>query len=269
MRRTGAIPTTLATLALLAALAASAAADVYLGDQMGVTTSSVLGYTVSGNQMVGMQVKARFKNGPEETLVWADLSGVYGNMAGGVIGNSWSLIVRGDTFADNAWTLTNNTGLLIDDINIQSISGGVVFDAVYDPPHLPPFTFADMPISSTPGSERGKAIFPFPDPADDPRVFLSASYQDLVGITGDSGGWLGTGYYGDLFSSLTIVEYTNEFRYGSRAFSADTDFIDTGSYRPPLTRSPLPVPDIDMIWRAPRQCLSPAPQCFWALAFYA
>lgn len=238
MRRACAILSILATLALLAELAAPAAADVYLGDQMGETITGVSGYTVYGNQMLGMQVTARFRNGLEETLVWADLSGGAGDTTGGVIGSGWSLIVRGDTFADNAWTLTNLTGLLISDIKIQSISGGVVFDAVYDPHHLPPFTHADFPISSTPGSERGKAIFPFPDPADDPRIFLSASYQDLVGITGDAGGPYGNGYYGDLFSSLTIYELTNEFSYGSRTFSADTDFIV------PLT---YPIPDLDMI----------------------
>ena len=221
MRQTYAI---MATLALLAALAAPAAAEVILGENQGVTTDAILGYSVYGNQMVGMRVRAQFEGRGEENRVWEDL----GNRAGGVEAMDWSLIVSGDTFADNAWTLTNHTGRKLLEITIQSIYGGVAFDAIYDPPHLPPFTLNELFRFDTPGSERGKAMKPMPDQEDFPLFFRWAFYQDMVGITGDAGGIFGDGYYGDLFSKLSIT-FLSEMTYGTLTWSADTDFIDTSS----------------------------------------
>jgi len=195
----------LAILALTAAMAVPASASVAWVNDPVQSIIGVTGYATNGNQMVGMSVTANFQGGGSETLAWQSLGGTLG----GVSGTGWSLQVSGDTFNDNAWTLTNS-GAVLASLYIDSFPGKVVFDTILDP-------------ELTPGSARGKAVFADP---------LAATYIGLTGIIGDA-----SSPYGDLYRYLEIV-FDPSFSQGTLTWSADTDFIGLPG-TPPGT---VPVP---------------------------
>ncbi|MBU3020903.1 PEP-CTERM sorting domain-containing protein [Aestuariibacter sp. A3R04] len=99
--------------------------------------------TVTGADMVGMEVTVTFSDMSVETMVWDVISmdpslPFMEGYSGGVTGSSWSLVQQGDSISENppatpgvlgAWTFTyDGMASGIESVYIDAWAGDVVFD---------------------------------------------------------------------------------------------------------------------------------------------
>ncbi|MEG3766082.1 PEP-CTERM sorting domain-containing protein [Alteromonas sp. 14N.309.X.WAT.G.H12] len=99
--------------------------------------------TVTGSDMVGMDVTVTFSDMSTETVTWSsilmdDSVDYLEGYIGGVYGTSWSLVQQGDTISETpagvtdtlgAWTFTyDGTASAIVSVYIDAWAGDVVFD---------------------------------------------------------------------------------------------------------------------------------------------
>lgn len=168
-----------AAVALSAAAIGSTHAQNYIEDNtMPVSIPGLTSFQTSGDDMTGLVVTATFETFSQQ-LLWATT----GVGTGGVSGTGWSLTVTGDTFGDDAWSFTNDTGEVLLSLMLDGNGNFTVFDRT-------------EPNTGTPGSAQGKDWFS-QDLLDAGIVEIDVTYSSPVGI-----GALDP--VGDLFQKVTI-----------------------------------------------------------------
>lgn len=200
-------------LALCGATAANAtiiAFDTATPDSIpGVST-----FVTSGDNMVGMTVRAIFGNGLDDTRNWAFIS----LGAGGVSGTDWSLTETGNT-SSSPWTFTNNTQSSLLKLILDGAPGLTLFDT----------DFSDQ--EGTTGSSFGRTFEGTPN-----DVGGTATYSRPIKIGAAAS-------VGDLFHVLTVdlVErddqgvVTRNGLAGNWSFIQDTDNVAGRSVPEPAT----------------------------------
>jgi hypothetical protein len=159
-------------------------------------TTALTGSAATGAMMDDMAVTAYFAGGGSQTLAWSDID----SDSGGVFGNGWSLRADGDTYYNNAWTLTTDQSTALSGLLIDSFAGDSVFD----------ISWPTFPGSE--GSARGKTF------NSGTTLNLIVTYKDRLGIDTASP-------VGDLWRFLDI-QFTDTGGSGTGLtlnFSADTD----------------------------------------------
>lgn len=185
------------------------AASCFASANIIVTQSSV-----TGADMVGMEVTVSFDDGSTDSGFWQMISNTplsTGNaiidmngFSGGVVNATWSLIQEGFTLGgyDDAgtayglWTLTNNSSTAnITGFTLQGVGAGVAFDIEPD-------------SIGTPNSQTGQEYVS--------DTISSHTYTDQVNASGT---------YTDLFYTLSVDYATALGQSESALFFAETDLV--------------------------------------------
>jgi hypothetical protein len=122
------------------------------------------GFATNGDLMDGLAITATFVSGFTETRALAGLGG--GN--GSAVGTNWSVLVNGDTFGVNAWTVNHSTGSALASLILDGIPGLTVFDR----------TFGG--VEGTPGSANGRDFLS--NLAQDASITATYSRQVAIGV---------------------------------------------------------------------------------------
>jgi hypothetical protein len=173
------------------------------------STGSIASFEPTGEDMVGMQVKATFANGFAETRSW--VAGAVGSKMGSATGtslvNGWSLTegpgasFAGDTYGGE-WKLTvnptNTSSSPLTELLLMGVPGKTLFD-LKDPSDLTSGAGVD-PNVFTPGSEKGWTFEIFNASAFPPSYNLNvhASFENAVQVG------VGPVQY-DLFTTLRLT----------------------------------------------------------------
>lgn len=152
------------------------------------STTSLTGFSTSGDGMSGMLVTATIGAGADGAT-WATTSAG----CGGATGSGWSVTECGDTFT-SSWTLASN--VLITSLFIDAGAGNTVFDI-------------DGTTTGTAGSGLGNAF------STSYTGNITATYSGPVGLTGDAP-------VGDLYRFLRL-DFTGGAFSGQLSFLQDTD----------------------------------------------
>lgn len=161
---------------------------------------------ITGADMTGMEVTAKFADGSTSTAIWKTSSKDAGvangeGFAGGAYGEGWSLTQQGYTLGNidddknvlGSWTIKNAKASELVKLSINGASGNIVFDNILD-------------SVGTPGSNIGRPFLAENDKYD-PTANYSASFSNQ-----------------DLWSRLDIN--LSGFASGSSlSFLADTDKV--------------------------------------------
>lgn len=124
---------------------------------------SISNTTVTGADMVGMQVTAYFDDSSSESEFWQQQV----DGSDGVQGEGWSLALTGDTYAQGVyWYLKNDREFVMTKLIIDAWVGGIVFDILAG-------------AEGTPGSLDG---LPFSDVDGPSALTVSAVYRNQVNL---------------------------------------------------------------------------------------
>ncbi len=194
--------TVCALLALFSAPAFATVTVIY-DNSMTQSVPGISIYMATGGSMDGMIVTSTFADLSTDTQTWVS----YTATSGGVIGLGWSMSASGDTWNNNAWTLSTTGNTLLDKVEIDAIASDfTVFDRDW------------TPYPGTPGSADGKAFSTGYVTTD-----IDATYSILIGI-GDNNP------VGDLYGKL-LIDFKqptgggNQYFSGNMYFTADTDNV--------------------------------------------
>lgn len=176
-------------------------------------TSEVNPFSVFGEDMVGMQVTAKFDDNSSETLDW----GSFGDNNGGVFGTGWAMWFTADSGTgtySNYFGLYNGSGKRLKGFHMDGGPGSTVFDRTF------------RGNRGTAGSSLGRDFTTSSYLANDPNT-ITAIYSDVVRLNDNAP-------VGDIYRSLW-VDLGRGLRSGKKFyFKQDTDKV--------LDLTPVPEP---------------------------
>jgi len=160
-------------------------------------TTQISTHDTWGDMMGGMVVTVGFADGTQDSSAWVDVGLGFGGAAGN--GWSWTVSEWGHTFTGQ-WTLSNDSGMMMDWIMLYGAPGDTVFDVVMSP-------------EGTPNSSSGRALEVVEGPQD-----VTVSYTDIVRLKDDL-----NSPYGDLYARMTIEFDNGLANEGEFVYRQDTD----------------------------------------------
>jgi hypothetical protein len=177
---------------------------MFIGNSANASFISV----ITGADMAGMEVKVTFAGGSTETVIWDVISAGNGltdtvnleTASGGATGVGFSLTQQGNSLGNvdtsgttdvfyGLWTLTNTSNLVITELFVNALAGGIIFDIEFD-------------NSILNGTDKGRS---FDSPTAGPTATYTNNYQDEL--------------WGEMTAGLSLASGA------SLDFFADTDAI--------------------------------------------